>query len=86
MLQLMIQTRQQPKSLFRFAIMAVVFRIVDQNYIFEPLYRVERSHSQDTGGIGLATVKALVEAIAGEVFVYSATGKGSVFSIGLRSA
>jgi hypothetical protein len=79
MLQLMIQTRQQPKSLFRFAIMAVVFRIVAQNYIFEPLYRVERSRSRDT-------VKALVEAIAGEVFVYSATGKGSVFSIGLRSA
>ncbi|AFY71050.1 histidine kinase [Thalassoporum mexicanum PCC 7367] len=60
----------------------------EQTKIFEPLYRVERSRSRDTGGIGmgLAMVKALVEAMAGKVFVHSEPEQGSIFSIVLRSA
>ncbi|MEK4701910.1 HAMP domain-containing sensor histidine kinase [Solibacillus sp. FSL R7-0668] len=52
-------------------------------YIFEKLYRVEKSRSRAYGGsgIGLAVVKELVEAHGGTIEVKSKIGQGSTFKI-----
>lgn len=52
-------------------------------FIFEKLYRVEKSRSRLFGGsgIGLAVVKELVEAHAGTIEVKSRLGKGSTFKV-----
>ncbi|MFE8698310.1 ATP-binding protein [Cytobacillus sp. FJAT-53684] len=58
----------------------------DIPYIFERLYRVEKSRSRTTGGfgMGLAIVKQLVEAHGGQITVKSKVGEGTVFTIVLR--
>ncbi|WP_059172842.1 HAMP domain-containing sensor histidine kinase [Bacillus sp. FJAT-27445] len=55
----------------------------DLPYIFERLYRVEKSRSRATGGfgLGLAIVKELVEAHDGEISVTSKPGEGACFKI-----
>lgn len=55
------------------------------NYIFERFYRVDKSRSKDTGGIGvgLAISKAIVSEHGGNILVYSELGKGSEFVIKL---
>lgn len=52
-------------------------------FIFEKLYRVEKSRSRAYGGsgIGLAVVKELVEAHGGTLEVESKLGEGSTFKI-----
>ncbi|WP_107839348.1 HAMP domain-containing sensor histidine kinase [Metasolibacillus meyeri] len=53
------------------------------DYIFEKLYRVEKSRSRINGGsgIGLAIVKELVSTLGGTVEVTSKVGEGSTFTI-----
>ncbi|PID14793.1 two-component sensor histidine kinase [Sporosarcina sp. P34] len=52
-------------------------------FIFEKLYRVEKSRSRSSGGsgIGLAIVKELVDAHNGSIEVESSLGRGSTFTI-----
>ncbi|BFH14100.1 HAMP domain-containing histidine kinase [Paenibacillus melissococcoides] len=54
-------------------------------FIFERFYRGEKSRNRKTGGagIGLAIVKAIVEAHGGHIAVQSAVGQGSQFSVRL---
>lgn len=56
------------------------------DFIFEKLYRVEKSRSRAHGGmgIGLAVVKELVEAHEGTIEVKSKLGEGSLFKIILK--
>ena len=53
--------------------------------IFERFYRADESRARVTGGsgVGLAIVKASVEAIGGDITVNSLKGKGSTFTISL---
>lgn len=55
--------------------------------IFEPFYRVDKSRSRQMGGagLGLATVKAIVDKHGGTVTVEDAPGGGSIFTIRLKS-
>lgn len=55
------------------------------HYIFERFYRVDKSRSKDTGGIGvgLAISKAIVAEHGGDILVYSEFGQGSEFVIKL---
>jgi two-component system phosphate regulon sensor histidine kinase PhoR len=59
-----------------------------QARIFERFYRVDRARSRELGGtgLGLSIVKHLVQQLDGKVSVTSKLGKGSTFSIELKTA
>ena len=56
-----------------------------QSRVFERFYRVDKSHSRETGGtgLGLSIVKHAVEYMGGSVSLVSAPGKGSTFTVTL---
>lgn len=58
----------------------------DVPYIFERLYRAEKSRSRASGGsgLGLTIAKEIVELHGGEIGVESTSGKGTVFIISLN--
>jgi len=58
----------------------------DLPYIWDRLYRVEKSRSRSTGGsgLGLAIVKKIVESHGGEISVRSIVNKGTTFTVHLK--
>jgi signal transduction histidine kinase len=56
----------------------------EQTRIFEKFYRAESSRQQIPGaGLGLAVAREIIHAHAGEIWVESEPGQGSVFHISL---
>ena len=55
-------------------------------YVFERFYRVDKSRSRSTGGVGLGLTiaKRLVEAHGGRIWVTSQVDKGSTFTFALK--
>ena len=58
-----------------------------QEKIFERFYRVDKSHSKQSGGtgLGLSIVKHAVQYHQGEIVVDSEIGKGTIISVMLRN-
>lgn len=54
-----------------------------QNRIFERFYRVDKSHSRETGGtgLGLSIVKHAVQYHGGKMLIDSEVGKGTTIKI-----
>ena len=53
------------------------------SWVFDRLYRGDRSRSERGLGLGLSLVRAIVEAHGGRVTVESAPGQGSTFTVRL---
>ena len=55
----------------------------DQEHIFERFYRVDKSHSRESGGTGLgfAITRSAVLMHHGAVRVYSKEGEGTTFTV-----
>jgi len=53
----------------------------DIPFIFDPFHRGRRTENREGFGMGLATVKAIVEGHRGRVLVKSELGRGSVFTV-----
>jgi signal transduction histidine kinase len=57
----------------------------DQDRIFEPFQHIKKTglEGEKSVGLGLALVKAIIEAHQGEIMLQSETGRGSTFSVRL---
>ncbi len=55
----------------------------EQPLIFEPFYRVDKSRTRETGGygLGLSMAKTIMTAHGGGIFLSSAPGQGSTFTL-----
>ena len=58
-----------------------------QEKVFERFYRVDKSHSKQSGGtgLGLSIVKHAVQYHQGKIDVYSELGKGTTITIILKN-
>ncbi|MBR1422789.1 MAG: HAMP domain-containing histidine kinase [Ruminococcus sp.] len=76
-------TAERDDSSFRLTVRDTGIGITPEDlpHVFERFYRADRSRNRRTGGsgVGLAVVKAIINAHGGSVCVQSEIGKGSVF-------
>ncbi len=79
----MVVHKKEKKSTISVIDLGIGIPADEVEFIFEKLYRVEKSRSRSFGGsgIGLAVVKELVEAHGGSIEVKSTLGEGSTFTV-----
>jgi signal transduction histidine kinase len=85
--EISVLVREQPKKvMITFKDQGIGIPPDDLPYVFDKLYRVEKSRSRKSGGygLGLSIVKEIVEAHGGEVAIKSGVGKGTTVEILLR--